>query len=52
MSGSSSNVIGFRWNDVAGARAYNTNTYTSGPSNPFGTAHVDTEQVSLYATYH
>ncbi len=31
---------------------YNTNTYTSGPSNPFGSSlTTDGEQTSLYATY-
>jgi hypothetical protein len=31
---------------------YNTNTYTSGPSDPFGgSTTTDAEQMSLYATY-
>ncbi len=51
ISGSTSNITGFRWKSVSNARAYNTNTYTSGPSNPFGTATIDSEQMSIYATY-
>jgi subtilisin family serine protease len=51
ISGNTGNVTGIRWNSVTKARAYNTNTYTSGPSNPFGTATIDSEQMSLYATY-
>jgi subtilisin family serine protease len=51
ISGGTANVAGFRWNSVAGARAYNTNSYSSGPSNPFGTPTIDSEQMSIYATY-
>jgi subtilisin family serine protease len=51
MSGGTSNVTGFRYSTVTGIRALNTNTYTSGPSNPFGTATIDAEQMSIYATY-
>jgi hypothetical protein len=36
---------------VAGSRDYNANTYSSAPSNPFGTVTTDAEQTSLYATY-
>jgi len=51
ISGSTGGVTGFRWNSVSKARAYNANTYSNGPSNPFGTATVDSEQMSIYATY-
>jgi subtilisin family serine protease len=51
LTGSTANVAGFRYDSVASSRDYNSNTYTSGPSNPFGTASVDSEQMSLYATY-
>lgn len=51
ISGNSYHVAGFRWNTVAGVRAINSNTYSSGPSNPFGSATVDSEQMSVYATY-
>ena len=50
-SGASTYVAGFRWKSVSGARAINTNVYTSGPSNPFGSATIDSEQMSIYATY-
>ena len=51
MSGSTYGVAGFRWDSVSGSRALNTNTFTSGPSNPFGSFSADSEQMSLYATY-
>ena len=51
ISGSTSLVTGFRWNSVSQARALNSNSYASGPSNPFGSASIDSEQMSIYATY-
>jgi Abnormal spindle-like microcephaly-assoc'd, ASPM-SPD-2-Hydin len=51
ITGASSSVAGFRFDSVSGARDYNANTYTAGASNPFGSASVDSEQTSLYATY-
>jgi hypothetical protein len=51
LTGGTSNVAGFRYGSVSRSRDYNTNTYTSGPSNPFGTPSVDSQQMSLYATY-
>jgi hypothetical protein len=51
MTGVTNSVAGFRWDSVAGSRAYNLNTYTSGPTDPFGTVTTDAEQTSLYATY-
>ena len=51
MTGQTSNVIGFRYDNVSGARDYNANTFSSGPSNPFGSVSTDGEQTSLYATY-
>jgi hypothetical protein len=41
----------FVWNSVSGARALNQDNYSDGPSNPFGTASIDSEQMSVYATY-
>ena len=51
ITGTASAVAGFRYDNVSGSRAYNSNTFTSGPSNPFGAVSVDGEQESLYATY-
>lgn len=51
ISGASSGVAGFRYDTVAGSRDWNANTFTSGPSDPFGTPTVDGEQMSLYASY-
>jgi hypothetical protein len=51
ITGATSKVASFRYDSVSGSRDYNTNTYTSGPSNPFGSVTTDSEQASLYATY-
>ncbi len=52
ITGATSDVAGFRYDNVSKSRVYNTNTYTSGPSNPFGgSLTTDGEQTSLYATY-
>jgi hypothetical protein len=51
ITGATSNVAGFRYDSVAASRDYNTNTYTSGPTNPFGSVTIDAKQASLYATY-
>jgi hypothetical protein len=51
ITGGTGNVAGFRYDSVAGSRDYNSNVYTSGPSNPFGAVSTDAEQTSLYATY-
>ena len=52
ITGATSDVAGFRYDSVSKSRVYNTNTYTSGPSNPFGgSLTTDSEQMSLYATY-
>jgi hypothetical protein len=51
LAGQASRVVGFRYDSVAGSRDWNANTYSSGPSNPFGPVTVDSRQTSLYATY-
>jgi hypothetical protein len=51
ITGGSGSVAGFRYDSVSGARDANANTYSSGPSNPFGSFSTDSEQTSLYATY-
>jgi hypothetical protein len=43
--------MGYAYDRVASARAYNRNAYASGPSDPFGAATKDSEQASIYATY-
>src|SRR5437764_2828283 len=50
-TGPTNSVAGFRYDSVSGARAYNANSYSAGPSNPFGAVTTDSEQTSLYATY-
>jgi len=52
ISGGSSYVAGFRWDSVSASRVFNSNTYTSGPTNPFGAVGAsDSEQMSIYAMY-
>jgi hypothetical protein len=52
LSGSSSYVTGFRYDQVSGSRVVNGNTYTSGPSDPFGAiGGGDAKEMSVYVTY-
>lgn len=51
ISGTTSKIISFRYQSVTGSRAYNNDNYANGANNPFGTATVDNEQMSVYATY-
>src|SRR5207302_887412 len=51
ITGPTNSVAGFRWTSVSNARDYNANTYSSGPTNPFGSVTTDGEQTSLYASY-
>ncbi len=51
ITGGTSGVAGFRYSSVSGSRDYNSNTYSSGPTNPFGSFTTDSEQMSLYGTY-
>jgi PKD repeat protein len=49
--GSTSGLIQFRYGSVLNDLRYNTNPYSSGPSNPFGTATIANLHYSIYATY-
>jgi hypothetical protein len=51
ITGAASRVAGYRYDKVAKARDYNANTFTSGPTDPFGSFTTDLQQMSLYATY-
>jgi hypothetical protein len=51
ITGASTQVAGERYDSVTNAEAWNTNTYTSGPSDPFGPFSKSNEQMSLYASY-
>jgi hypothetical protein len=51
LAGATGKVAGLRWTSVPASRDSNTNSWKSGPSNPFGSVTVDGEQMSLYATY-
>ncbi|HEY2181795.1 MAG TPA: hypothetical protein VGH09_09010 [Solirubrobacteraceae bacterium] len=51
IDGSTTLGMGYRYDSVVNSRAYNPNPYSSGPSDPFGSATKDSEQASIYATY-
>ncbi|HEX4187041.1 MAG TPA: S8 family serine peptidase [Solirubrobacteraceae bacterium] len=51
ITGATGHVAGFRFDSVAGSRDYNSDPFTSGPTNPFGAFSTDSEQTSLYASY-
>jgi hypothetical protein len=51
ITGATSKVAGERYDTVANAEDHNSNSYTSGPSNPFGSFKTTNEEMSLYATY-
>jgi hypothetical protein len=51
ITGATAGIAGFRYDNVTGARDYNSNSYAAGPTNPFGAVTTDGEQTSLYATY-
>jgi len=51
ITGPTSRVAGYSYDNVPGSRDFNENPYSSGPSNPFGAASVDERQISLYANY-
>jgi hypothetical protein len=51
MTGPTAGVAGWRFDTVPLSRDYNANTFTEGPTNPFGTVTTDSEQASLFATY-
>jgi hypothetical protein len=51
ITGATNEVASERYDSVSGAEDYNTNKYTSGPSNPFGSFKTASEQMSLYATF-
>jgi hypothetical protein len=51
IDGSETEGMGYRYDEVSNSRAYNANSFGSGPTNPFGSATKDSEQASIYATY-
>jgi RHS repeat-associated protein len=51
IDGSETEGMGYAYDEVSNSRAYNENTFSSGPTNPFGSATKDDEQASIYATY-
>ncbi|HWW91136.1 MAG TPA: hypothetical protein VNY35_10200, partial [Solirubrobacteraceae bacterium] len=51
MNGGSAGITSFRYDTVSASRDYNANSYSAGPTNPFGAPTIDAEQMSIYATY-
>jgi hypothetical protein len=51
ITGASAKVAGESYDTLANAQRVNTNKYSSGPSNPFGSFKTNSEQMSLYATF-
>ena len=51
FTGGTADVASYLYDSVTGSRDYNANTFTSGPTNPFGSSTTDSQQISLYATY-
>jgi Subtilase family len=51
LAGAPSKVATYRYDHVAHAGEFNSNAFTLGPSNPFGTARADSVQLSIFATY-
>ncbi len=51
IGGGTGGVAAYRYDTVPGARGWNSNSYISGPSDPFGVMSSDSEQTSLYASY-
>ena len=51
FTGGATHTAGYRYTTVSNSRALNSNLYTSGPSNPFGSATIDSQEMSLYAKY-
>ena len=51
LTGATTHVAGWRTDMIAGSRRIDWNPFSSGPSDPFGPATIDDEQMSLYASY-
>jgi uncharacterized repeat protein (TIGR01451 family) len=51
ITGNTGKVAAEHYDKVLNAEDYNANTYTSGPSNPFGSFKTTSEEMSLYATF-
>jgi PKD repeat protein len=51
IAGTTTDLAQFRYDVVPGELRFNTNTYSLGPSNPFGTPFLSQMHYSLYGTY-
>jgi Subtilase family len=51
LTGPTSGGMGYAYEELAGSRAYDENPFSAGPTEAFGTAKVDSENASIYATY-
>jgi hypothetical protein len=48
--GPRSEVAHFTWDPLANSRRFNVDNYADGPSNPFGSAALDNQQMSIFAS--
>jgi len=51
ITGPTSEGMGYVYDSVESSRAYDANEFSAGPTEAFGTATLDSEQASIYATY-
>jgi PKD repeat protein len=51
LAGTTSGLTQVRYDLASSVERFNKNSYSAGPSNPFGTATTGNERYSLYATY-
>jgi hypothetical protein len=49
-SGATNGVARFAWDPVASSRRFNGDNFADGPSNPFGSAALDNQQMSIFAS--
>jgi hypothetical protein len=51
ITGATSEGMGYAYDSAPSSRAYDQDPFSTGPTDPFGGATVDSEQASIYATY-
>ena len=49
QSGATNGVAQFAWSSKANSRRFNVDGYADGPSDPFGSAALDDQQMSIFA---
>ncbi len=51
ITGAKSNVASFRYETIPGRGVYNANSYSAGPTDPFGPITTDSRQMALWSLY-